>query len=110
MYNWNFNFLLFLFRNKVGDIFAHVTSPKLSGQYAKAREADGHFKEAAQAYETARDYDNAIRYYTNIDENKSLWYIEILEFILITWKIQRGLCGLWKSLNQEKVPNWSLGM
>ena len=51
-----------LFRNKVGDIFARISSPKLSAQYAKAREADGHFKEAARAYEAAQDYDNAIRY------------------------------------------------
>lgn len=50
------------FRNKVGDILAHITSPKLHAQYAKAREADGHFKEAAVAYEAARDHDNAVRY------------------------------------------------
>ena len=36
-------------------------SPKLHGQYAKAREADGHYKEAARAYESAKDYDSAVR-------------------------------------------------
>ena len=51
-----------LFRNKVGDIVEHVTSPNIFAQYAKACEADGHFKKAAQAYEAAHDYDNAIRY------------------------------------------------
>ena len=39
-----------------------MSSPKLHAQYAKAREADGHFKEAARAYEAAKDYDNAVRY------------------------------------------------
>ena len=48
-------------RNKVGELFAKVSSPKLHAQYAKAREADGHFKEAAGAYEAAKDYDNAVR-------------------------------------------------
>lgn len=49
------------FRNKVGEILRHSTSPKLHAQYAKAREADRHYKEAAKAYEIARDYDNAAR-------------------------------------------------
>lgn len=40
----------------------HITSLKLLAQYAKACEADGHFKKAAQAYETAHDYENAVRY------------------------------------------------
>lgn len=35
---------------------------KLQAQYAKAREADGYYQEAAVAYEKAGDYDNAIRY------------------------------------------------
>ena len=38
-----------------------VISPKLHTQYAKAREADGHYKEAARAYEGAKDYDSAVR-------------------------------------------------
>jgi WD repeat-containing protein 19 len=38
-----------------------VTSPKLHAQYAKAKEADGQYKEAAKAYEAAKDYDNVIR-------------------------------------------------
>ena len=48
-------------RNKVGELLSHVTSPKLHIQYAKAREADGKYKEAAKAYEAAKDYDNVIR-------------------------------------------------
>ena len=49
------------FRNKVGELLVHVTSPKLHAQYAKAKEADGRYKEAAVAYEAAKDYDSVIR-------------------------------------------------
>ena len=59
----------FLFRNKIDDIVEHVTSLNLLAQYAKACEADGHFKRAAQAYETAHDYENAVRYVTCGNEN-----------------------------------------
>ena len=52
-------------RNKVGSLLAHVSSPKLHIQYAKAKEADGRYKEAAKAYEAAKDYDNVIRYTCN---------------------------------------------
>ena len=48
-------------RAKVGELLAHVTSPKLHVQYAKAKEADGKYKDAAAAYEAAKDYDNFIR-------------------------------------------------
>lgn len=53
--------LIVPFRNNIGNIFARITSVKLIAQYAKAREADRHFKEAAKAYEAAQDYDNATR-------------------------------------------------
>ncbi|KAK3739122.1 hypothetical protein QZH41_010524, partial [Actinostola sp. cb2023] len=46
---------------KVGELLNQVTSPKLHSQYAKAKEADGKYKEAARAYESAKDYDNVIR-------------------------------------------------
>ena len=49
-------------RKKVGDIFSHITTSKLRIQYAKAREADGHYEEAAQAYVTAGDHESAVRY------------------------------------------------
>ena len=39
-----------------------ITSPKIQLQYAKAKEADGKFKDAVQAYEHARDYDSAVRW------------------------------------------------
>lgn len=55
-------FTYFIFRNKVGSLLSHVSSPKLHIQYAKAKEADGRYKEAAKAYEAAKDYDNVIRY------------------------------------------------
>lgn len=49
------------FRRKAGELLERVVSPKLHAQYAKAREADGRFKEAAKAYETAKDYESAVR-------------------------------------------------
>ena len=51
------------FRDKVGSCLTKVPlSFRLHAHYAKAREIDGHFKEAAMAYETAQEYDNAIRF------------------------------------------------
>jgi len=38
-----------------------VTSPKIHIQYAKAKEQDGKYKEAAAAYSSAKDWDNVIR-------------------------------------------------
>ncbi|XP_076854842.1 WD repeat-containing protein 19-like [Brachyhypopomus gauderio] len=46
---------------KVGELLPQVSSPKIHLQYAKAMEADGRYKEAAQAYENARDWDSVIR-------------------------------------------------
>ncbi|KAM9313669.1 WD repeat-containing protein 19 [Pholidichthys leucotaenia] len=46
---------------KVGELLPNVSSPKIHLQYAKAKEADGKYKEAAQAYESAKDWDNMIR-------------------------------------------------
>ncbi len=38
-----------------------ITTPKLHSQYARAKEAEGKFDEAATAYEMARDLDNVVR-------------------------------------------------
>ncbi|KAF4071641.1 hypothetical protein AMELA_G00275630 [Ameiurus melas] len=46
---------------KVGELLPHVSSPRIHLQYAKAKEADGKYKEAAMAYESARDWDSVIR-------------------------------------------------
>uniref|UniRef100_A0A1A7WGZ7 WD repeat-containing protein 19 n=1 Tax=Iconisemion striatum TaxID=60296 RepID=A0A1A7WGZ7_9TELE len=46
---------------KVGELLPNVSSPKIHLQYAKAKEADGKYKEAAQAYKSAKDWDNVIR-------------------------------------------------
>ena len=40
-----------------------MTNTKLHAQYAKAKEADGKYREAAVAYESAKDFDSVIRYY-----------------------------------------------
>ncbi|XP_019617748.1 PREDICTED: WD repeat-containing protein 19-like [Branchiostoma belcheri] len=46
---------------KVGELLPQVSSPKIHAQYAKAKEAEGRYKEAALAYESAKDFDNVIR-------------------------------------------------
>lgn len=46
---------------KVGDLLSKITSPKIHAQYAKAKEADGRYKEAAEAYRMAKEWDNVIR-------------------------------------------------
>ena len=58
--------LILLCRSSVGKLLPHVTSTKIHGQYAKAREVDKKYVEAARAYETAREYENAIRYDKNV--------------------------------------------
>jgi len=52
----------YISRNKVGELLSHITSPKIHAQYAKAKEADGHYKDAAEAYKQAKDWDNVIRF------------------------------------------------
>ncbi|XP_028973960.2 WD repeat-containing protein 19 [Esox lucius] len=47
--------------SKVGELLPQVSSPKIHLQYAKAKEVDGKFQEAVQAYESAKDWDNVIR-------------------------------------------------
>lgn len=47
--------------NKVGELIKHITSPKLLIQYAKAKELDGKYKDAAAAYKRGKDYENVIR-------------------------------------------------
>lgn len=48
---------------KVKELLPHITSSKIHVQYAKARETDGQFMEAAKSYEAAKDYENVIRIY-----------------------------------------------
>ena len=48
-------------RNKVGELLPQVTAPKIHNQYARAKEAEGRYKEAAQAYANAKDWDAVIR-------------------------------------------------
>ncbi|KAF4019848.1 hypothetical protein G4228_011396, partial [Cervus hanglu yarkandensis] len=48
---------------KVGELLPHVSSPKIHLQYAKAKEADGRYKEAVVAYENAKQWDSVIRIY-----------------------------------------------
>ncbi|XP_045429329.1 WD repeat-containing protein 19 isoform X2 [Pipistrellus kuhlii] len=48
---------------KVGELLPHVSSPKIYLQYAKAKEADGRYKEAVVAYENAKQWNSVIRIY-----------------------------------------------
>ena len=48
-------------RNKVGELLPKVSSPKIHSQYARAKEAEGRYKEAAMAYTSAKDWDHVIR-------------------------------------------------
>ena len=50
---------------KIGELLPNISSPKIQLQYAKAKENDGKYKEAVQAYLAARDYDSAVRVYLN---------------------------------------------
>ncbi|KAI4585986.1 hypothetical protein MJG53_020611, partial [Ovis ammon polii x Ovis aries] len=50
-------------RAKVGELLPHVSSPKIHLQYAKAKEADGRYKEAVVAYENAKQWNSVIRIY-----------------------------------------------
>jgi len=40
----------------------HVTAPKIHSRYARAREAEGRYKDAVVAYENAKDWESVIRY------------------------------------------------
>ncbi|KAG7164498.1 WD repeat-containing protein 19-like [Homarus americanus] len=46
---------------KVGQLLVNINSPKMHLQYAKAKESDGQYHEAATYYESARDYESVIR-------------------------------------------------
>ena len=59
-------YMFLFYRNKVGQLMKKITSNKIRGQYAKAREAEGNFLEAAKSYEAAKDYENSIRFVTGI--------------------------------------------
>ncbi|XP_074085717.1 WD repeat-containing protein 19 [Macrotis lagotis] len=48
---------------KVGELLPNVSSPKIHLQYAKAKEADGSYKEAVLAYENAKQWNSVIRIY-----------------------------------------------
>lgn len=45
----------------MGQLLPQISSAKINIQYAKAKESEGKYEEAAKAYETAKDYDNIIR-------------------------------------------------
>lgn len=46
---------------KVGEILPHITSHKVHLQFARAKESEGRYEEAVQAYYNAKDFDSVIR-------------------------------------------------
>ena len=72
-------------RAKVGELLPYVTAPKIHAQFARAREAEGRYKEAAAAYETAQDWDSVIRWVlivVVIGQHATLVLISTLELSL----------------------------
>ena len=49
-----------------------VTSTRIYSQYAKAKEADGYYKEAFKAYMSAKEFENAIRIQLDFLKNPEL--------------------------------------
>ncbi len=45
----------------MGELLPNVATPKIHAQYARAREAEGKFKDAAAAYASAKEWENVIR-------------------------------------------------
>lgn len=69
--------------HKVGQLLPQISSAKINIQYAKAKESEGKYEEAAKAYETAKDYDNIIRInleYLN-NPGKSILFIYIYTYL-----------------------------
>ncbi|CAK9825837.1 WD repeat-containing protein 19 [Anthophora retusa] len=63
---------------KVGQLLPQISSAKINIQYAKAKEAEGKYEEAAKAYETAKDYENIIR--INLDHlNNPARSVEVVQ-------------------------------
>ena len=62
----------------MGNILPQILSPKIQLQYAKAKEADGKFKDAVQAYEHARDYDSAVGAIVFLSRHISFRFVSIL--------------------------------
>ena len=69
--------------SQVGNILPQISSPKIQLQYAKAKEADGKFKDAVQAYEHARDYDSAVSFLYCLAFSEPSHNCSILRFVSI---------------------------
>ncbi|CAG9766952.1 unnamed protein product [Ceutorhynchus assimilis] len=55
------NYIILKNWSKVGELLPNVISNRIHLQYAKAKEKEGKFEEAAKAYEKAKDNDSLIR-------------------------------------------------
>ena len=96
-------------RNSVGKLLPNVTSTKIHGQYAKAREMDKKYMEAARAYETAKDYDSAIRFVEGYREsycNILIYTLDILTEVSVAFippHVSLGYCTLYYALTHSTV-------
>lgn len=46
---------------KIGELLPFITSSKIHMQYAKAKEGEGNYNDAVEAYQRAKDFDSVIR-------------------------------------------------
>jgi len=77
----------------------HVTAPKIHSQYARAREAEGRYKDAVVAYENARDWESVIRYTIFSTVN-----VIVLSFLDLPYHLgRRGLVLSWTALRPALV-------
>ncbi|KAF7280794.1 hypothetical protein GWI33_005520 [Rhynchophorus ferrugineus] len=72
------NYIILKNWTKVGDILPHITSNKIYLQYAKAKEQEGKYQEAAKAYEKAKDFDSLIKLHLEYLNNPEL-AVEIVQ-------------------------------
>lgn len=56
----------------MGQLLSRIKNPKIHSQYAKAKEADGYYKEAFKSYMNAKEYENAIRIQLDYLKNPEL--------------------------------------
>ncbi|XP_030765268.1 WD repeat-containing protein 19 [Sitophilus oryzae] len=64
--------------SKIGELLPHITSNKIYLQYAKSKEKEGKYEEAAKAYEKAKDFDSLIKLHLDYLNNPEV-AVEIVQ-------------------------------
>lgn len=57
---------------KIGNILSNITSSKIHLQYAKAKEGEGRYNEALEAYTAAKDFDSVVRLHLDYLNNPEI--------------------------------------